>query len=121
MHNFTRLILPWPPTINHAYNYWRGKVVKKKVAREFSKEVTAVVRRKGFEGFGESRIAVSIQAYPPDRRRRDLDNIQKVLLDALQEAGCFKDDSQISQLKIVRGPVIEEGNGYVHVEILELD
>lgn len=119
MHNFTRLILPWPPTINHAYNFWRGRVVKKKAVNDFAKEVQAIVRRKGFEGFGTTPVAVAIQAFPPDRRRRDLDNIQKVLLDALQMAGCFDDDSQIDRLEIHRGPAMD-GEGHVNVEIREL-
>tara|TARA_R100001594_G_scaffold133587_1_gene174357 strand:+ start:245 stop:532 length:288 start_codon:yes stop_codon:yes gene_type:complete len=91
-------------------------VVKKKVAKDFAKEVQVIVRRKGFEGFGKTPVAVAIQAFPPDRRRRDLDNIQKVLLDALQTAGCFDDDSQINHLEIHRGPATD-GDGHVNVEI----
>jgi crossover junction endodeoxyribonuclease RusA len=39
-----------------------------------------------------------MDAFPPDRRRRDLDNIQKPVLDALQHAGVYEDDSQIDLL-----------------------
>jgi crossover junction endodeoxyribonuclease RusA len=39
-----------------------------------------------------------MDAFPPDRRRRDLDNLQKPLLDALQHAGVYEDDSQVDLL-----------------------
>ncbi|NBW22487.1 MAG: RusA family crossover junction endodeoxyribonuclease, partial [Caulobacteraceae bacterium] len=38
-------------------------------------------------------VRVVIEAFPPDRRKRDLDNILKSLLDALTHAGVWEDDS----------------------------
>jgi crossover junction endodeoxyribonuclease RusA len=35
----------------------------------------------------DGRLAVRVTACPPDHRRRDLDNVQKALLDALPRAG----------------------------------
>ena len=40
------------------------------------------------------------------RRRRDLDNILKSLLDSLTHAGVWEDDSQITDLRIRKGPHI---------------
>lgn len=39
-----------------------------------------------------------MDAFPPDRRRRDLDNLQKPTLDAMQHAGVYEDDSQVDLL-----------------------
>ena len=50
----------------------------------------------------EGRLAVEIEAFAPDRRRRDLDGMLKVPLDALAIAGVYSDDSQIDDLRIVR-------------------
>jgi Holliday junction resolvase RusA-like endonuclease len=36
----------------------------------------------------------------PDRRRRDVDNLLKSLLDGLGHAGVYEDDSQIQDLRI---------------------
>jgi hypothetical protein len=33
---------------------------------------------------------MSIIVHPPDRRRRDIDNVQKALLDALQHGGAYR-------------------------------
>ena len=41
-----------------------------------------------------------IQLYPPDNRRRDLDNVLKVLLDTFTIAGLYVDDSQVKRLAV---------------------
>ena len=46
-------------------------------------------------------LRVSAEFYPPDARRRDLDNVGgKALLDSLQAAGLFEDDSQIKEIHL---------------------
>jgi crossover junction endodeoxyribonuclease RusA len=46
-----------------------------------------------------------IQAWLPDRRRRDLDNLLKAVQDALAHAGVYDDDSQIVDLRIRRAGI----------------
>jgi crossover junction endodeoxyribonuclease RusA len=54
-------------------------------------------------------ISAIIYVYPPDRRRRDIDNVLKAILDALQRAGVYNDDSQISRLYIERCEPVRGG------------
>ena len=61
-------------------------------------------------------VAVSIDAYPPDKRRRDLDNIQKALLDALVHADVIEDDSLIDALSIQRHEAKDEGEVIVRIQ-----
>lgn len=63
----------------------------------------------------EDRLSLHISVYPPDKRKRDIDNITKCLLDSLEEAKVFSDDSQIDHLTIVRCPT--EKNGRVKIVI----
>jgi len=56
-----------------------------------------------------------VHVFPPDGRRRDLDNLQKALCDALQHAGVYADDSQIDRLDVQRGPVVPGGKVIVQV------
>jgi crossover junction endodeoxyribonuclease RusA len=67
----------------------------------------------------DGRVEVWVTVCPPDHRRRDLDNVQKALLDALARAGAYRDDSQIDRLVVERGPVIPGGK--VLVELTQLN
>jgi crossover junction endodeoxyribonuclease RusA len=112
-----RVKLPWPPSVN---SYWRhpsrgplaGRHLISEKGREYRKAVGfLLLRSKCVPGS----LSVRIIANPPDKRRRDLDNILKALLDSLVAAGAIRDDADIDSLCITRGPV--EKGGSVHVEI----
>lgn len=65
-----------------------------------------------------ARLKVTIHACPPDRRRRDLDNLFKGPLDGLQYAGVIADDEQIDDLHIIRQEPIKGGRLVVEIEEL---
>lgn len=111
------LTLPYPPSVNR---YWRalgrGRVVISKEGREYRESVARAVgpvRRLG------GRLQVWIRATMPDRRNRDLDNLLKATLDALQHAGAYEDDSQIDELRVLRGNVRKPGGLWVRIEEIE--
>lgn len=60
-------------------------------------------------------LAIEITVYPPDRRRRDIDNVQKSLLDALQHGGAYHDDSQIVRLEIEKREPVRGGKTIVSI------
>lgn len=95
-------MVPYPPSIN---TYWRHvgpKVLISAKGREYRKAIFDLfVGHKQMQG----RIAANVLLHPPDKRRRDIDNPVKALLDALQHAGVYRDDSQIDELHVVRGQV----------------
>lgn len=108
------ITLPWPPSINH---YWRhtknGHYISKEGKTYRETVYYSCVKYKG-KISDDSRLSVIIEAFPPDKRKRDLDNILKSLLDALQHAGMYKDDNQIDRLSIHRKIPL---NGVVRIEI----
>jgi hypothetical protein len=63
----------------------------------------------------EGPLAVQIEVYPPDNRRRDIDNLQKALLDAMQHGGAYGDDSQIVRLAIEKRDCVLGGRTIVHI------
>jgi len=104
------LTLPYPPTTNHAYTVARGRKVKTLKARQYANEVGwRVADELRVEGDAwaptkADRLYVCLVAHAPDKRRRDLANIEKLALDAICTALGI-DDSQIDQLTICRGSV----------------
>jgi len=113
------LRLPWPPSVNNAYrSLGVGRVVKTKIAREYFSGVAKEIAAKRIPSFGKSRLKILIRCHPPDNRRRDLGNLDKVLMDTLENSGLFKDDSQIDNLHYVRRPASPPG--FVEITIEEI-
>lgn len=57
-------------------------------------------------------IHLSIVIYPPNKRMFDLDNRLKPILDTMQESGLIYNDSQVQQLVVYRGEIVEKGAIY---------
>jgi len=113
------LDLPYPPSINRYYRHVGFRTLISREGRTFRTNVCALLggggRRKPPSG---GRIALCMDAFPPDRRIRDLDNLQKPALDAMQHAGIYEDDSQIDLLLTRRRDVVPGGR--LAVEILDM-
>jgi crossover junction endodeoxyribonuclease RusA len=78
------LNLPYPPSVNHFYNFYQGRPVLSKDARTYRHQVRRIAIAQGIKSM-MGPLAVRIDITPPDERRRDCDNVQKVVLDALQQ------------------------------------
>ena len=73
------------------------------------------------QSVGNKRLAVQIDAHPPDKRARDLDNMLKAPMDAMQHAGVYDDDSQVDMLTIRRCAIVKGGEIKVAIwEMLEV-
>jgi crossover junction endodeoxyribonuclease RusA len=113
--------LPWPPSNNRYYRHiakgaHAGRTLLSFEGRDYREAVKAIVGARSAEKALECRLLVRIYAFPPDARRRDLDNLLKSVLDSLQHANVYKDDSQIDSLIIHRQGKISGGRLYVFVE-----
>lgn len=110
------LVLPFPPSVN---NYLVKKVRKKRGTNKHYVHVEVsskgimyrasclqeILKRRLMRSMWEGRLAVEIFLFPPDKRRYDVDNFNKVLLDALTQAKLWQDDSQIDDLRIIRAGI----------------
>ena len=111
-------VLPWGPSVNHMYRSGKGgRQYKTQKAKTYEVEC-----KKRIHDFGqgsvdsEARFSLSLIAYPPDKRKRDIDNLLKPVLDALQQAGVIEDDSQIDFLSISRAAPMKGGCMVVELE-----
>ena len=109
------LQLPYPPSINNYWRHARGRHYISAQGKAFRQEVWATA---GTRPRMDGRLGVDVQVWVPDKRKRDLDNVLKALLDALEHAGIYKDDGQIDDLHITRRGI--EPGGQCRVQVWEL-
>lgn len=100
--------LPWPPTSNHNVKHANGGHYLSREHKLFRTDVATLILMAGVK-HGSERLMISMEAFPPDRRRRDIDNLIKPVLDALQHGGAYADDSQVDAISIKRGEIRSGG------------
>lgn len=120
------LVLPWPPSVNNyfmeyamppavamikqqlrvsgwdGFHQWLRKNtrVMKRVGEQghaYRADVLEIVLRARLNKGVRYPIVMNLQAFPPDKRERDLDNIYKPLQDALEKAAVYLSDYQIAK------------------------
>ena len=108
------LELPYPPSVNH---YWRrvgARTLISRGGRAFRLAVCSILAAYGIRPLAGP-LEVFIDLYPPDRRRRDVDNTQKALLDALAHGGAYFDDSQVVHLDTWKREPLDGGKAVVRI------
>lgn len=133
------LIAPWPPSLNQYYRALvsrnsRGSVVARSVVsaegREYRSKVVSEVGKQVPRGGGfgpDARLSVLAEVRPPatiggkrwGSRVWDLANREKALFDGLTAAGVWDDDSQVDDLRLVKGE--PDGDGSVLLTISEVE
>lgn len=105
--------LPFPPSVNNLFiNIGRGRAPSKRYQAWKADAQVALLKqgRQSVSGPVEFRVSIT----PPDKRKRDLDNLLKGPLDFCVQNGVIQDDSLIRRIEIEWG---EEENPGAVVEI----
>ena len=113
------LTLPFPPSMNTYWRNFRGRTVLSKSGREYKEKVADYCAEYNVPKLGEAKLRISMVLFPRDKRKTDLDNRIKCVLDSLENAGVFDNDFQVDELSIVRGKPIK--GGAIRVLIEEID
>ena len=109
MPRYAAITLPYPPTVNNYYTVARGRKILSKKGRAYKMEALGWLMEQNAPKGREGAYSVSIYVMPPDKRRRDIDNLIKPLLDSLVEYGVIPDDSMIFDLRIQRFDSVKGG------------
>ena len=82
-----------PPSVNTCFRTYKGRVIKSKLYREFNKQMEFYFTDKTYEIL-EGDIKVDIVFYKTTKRKYDIDNRLKALLDSI-EGKVFIDDIRL--------------------------
>lgn len=118
--------LPFPPTVN---TYWRSTATSGRVkvyisdkAKKFRYEAFLAARKSkmiaGVKTY-HGPLAVTIELYLPNKIKRDVDNYNKGVLDALTYDSVWNDDSQVQKLttiKIQNDGGVKGGKSIVYID-----
>lgn len=109
----TRFFLPFPPPLNNLFAQVGNRRV---VARNYKdwriRAAAALIRQRPIPKFA-GKVAVVYAFGRPDKRKRDLGNLEKVVSDLLVDHGIIGDDSLIERIELAWA----EGVEGVRVEI----
>jgi len=118
------LVLPWPPSVNNYFIETYSKKHKRvfkfvgEAGVRYRKNVLAAVLTNGMPPKLRGHLKLEGTFHPPDERKRDLDNLLKSLLDAMQEAGVYGDDCQIREMDVRFGMKVEGGRATIKLTTL---
>jgi len=85
--------LPFPPSVNNYTATYHGRKILSKRGRDYKMDCQIeILKQRPFPKL-KGAIGIKIKFVPPDNRRRDLDNLNKAVLDALKENNIIEDDN----------------------------
>jgi crossover junction endodeoxyribonuclease RusA len=101
--------LPYPHyiSVNECWKKNRKRVYLNALVKVYRHEVHYLCFNK--KKFGKDEVKIIIKMYPPDNRIRNIDNILKVVFDALEHAGVVDNDNQFTRMYLARQPKVKDG------------
>lgn len=100
------LTIPFPPTLNHDVGRNGGRYYKTDDYKRFQSQVGWLWLKTLPPLWSQTaRYSVAIELIYDTKRRYDIDNRVKPILDALTQAGAWKDDSQVDVIVVARGEI----------------
>jgi len=115
------LRLPWPPSVNQlrrpglVAGHWR--LINTKVAQIYYACARQALRTWGGKPYATP-VHIIYEFHPPDKRKRDIFNLEKILSDSLVKAKVLADDRLIHHGEVVLASNAKPGFVIVYIEPL---
>lgn len=90
--------IPMPPSVNGLFVQVGDRRVKTKPYKAWRDEAGWMIASQGRRQM-KGEVAVLIDVRKPDKRRRDIDNCVKAVLDLLVENGVIEEDSMVMDIR----------------------
>lgn len=113
------LVYPVGLSVNHMYVISSKKVFLKKEAVAYKKYVYFTLANQ--PKFKDVPLSVTLDIYPPDKRKRDLDNVLKLVLDSLQYSQVIDNDCNIYELHVTKKSIVKDGLLKISIKIKDND
>lgn len=113
--------LPYPPSANRNWRQGQGRIYTPKSVKAFREAVTWKLLEANAKSFPKcEKYWINVYLFAADKRRRDDDNAQKALWDAITKSPfLWDDDSQIIKHVVFRGqPAVE---AFIHLVVKSAD
>lgn len=113
-----RLTLPYPPSSNSIWRAYAGRNIASAAYRAWQKKASdALSDRHGYVEREDGPYVITITAERPDKRKRDIANIEKAISDILVKNGVVKDDSDAQRVTLQWSETPPRKDAMVYVEI----
>ena len=113
------LVLPFPPSVNTYWRNFRGRMVLSQKGRDYKQAIAEYVSENNVPKYGEQKLKITMILQPRDKRKIDIDNRIKCVLDSLQDAGVFDDDFHVDELHVMRGEQVKGGKLLLTIEVIK--
>ena len=113
------LVLPFPPSVNTYWRNFRGRMVLSQKGRDYKQAIAEYVSENNVPKYGEQKLKITMILQPRDKRKMDIDNRIKCVLDSLQDAGVFDDDFHVDELHVMRGEQVKGGKLLLTIEVID--
>lgn len=111
--------VPFPPSSNTAYpTNKQGRRFLSDKGKAYKAEVGFSIRKYNGLFKKHDRLSVTFVMFPPDKRKRDICNYEKLLMDCFTGT-IFPDDEMVDHFEIKRGGIIK--GGLMEVLIKDID
>lgn len=94
------LLLPYPPSVNRLWRFSGPRMYRTKVYAEWADEASRILRSQNTPAKPiDYPIAMELAVGRPDKRKRDIDNVNKAVLDLLEAIEVVENDHYIHDLR----------------------